>query len=126
MLDLIAARPGLYLGEKSITLLGGWVYGWTSALAGEAFDGTNPPFREFHDWVALRLGFYESTAGWRRMLLDKHQGDEETAFDHFFELFSEFKSRQERVILHANVDQLRKPSDWVDTEEEGIAMAPSS
>lgn len=124
MLDLIGKRPGLYIGEKSITLMSGWVNGWTSALGDKGFEGTEPVFSEFNDWVALRLGFYESTSGWRRMLLGKHLGNEEAAFDRFFELFNEFKSRQEQVVLHVNVDQSRRPSDWVDTIDRKVLPWP--
>ncbi|PYT00413.1 MAG: hypothetical protein DMF63_07530 [Acidobacteria bacterium] len=123
-LALIHSRPGLYIGEESINLLSGWIDGWRYALADEAFDGTSPPFGEFHDWVALRLGLHESTAGWRRMLLTADNGDDKAAFDHFFVLFDEFRNRRSRIILHARADQSRKPADWLDTAERKVLPWP--
>jgi hypothetical protein len=125
ILDLIRARPGLYIGEKSITLLCGWIAGWGFVLGEDAYQGTHPPFADFNDWVALRLGFYESTSGWRRMLLSSDEAnDEESAFDRFFMLLDEFRARQARIVLHAAVNQSRKPKDWIDTAERKVLPWP--
>lgn len=124
VLEVIVERPALYIGEKSILLLSGWIDGWRFALRDEAYTNTEPSFGEFHDWVALRLGLYESTAGWRRMLLAANQGDEQAAFDHFFVLLREFRSRRSRVVFHAVADQSRKPGDWFDGPERSVLRWP--
>jgi hypothetical protein len=123
ILDAMAKRPGMYLGEQSITILSGWVAGWCSALD-DPFEGTEPPFREFHDWVALRLGFFESTSGWRLMLLKTYEGDEVAAFRRFFELFDEFRTRKARVIFAADADKTRKPADRKDRDEIKVVPWP--
>lgn len=46
-------------------------------------DAEEPPFRDFHVWIAARLGFSSSTTGWKSMLLER-AGDESAAFDRFF------------------------------------------
>ena len=48
--------------------------------------------REFHDWVAYRLHFYESTSGWCRMIRSKSDS-EQAAIGLFFRLLDEFYSR---------------------------------
>lgn len=104
LLDYIRQRPAMYLSEKSITLLYGFLAGYNFDKWIETVKNTNPPFGEFNNWVAMKLGFYESTSGWRRMLLKVENGDEEKAFDRFFVLLDEFKQRQAKVILSAVPD----------------------
>lgn len=123
ILDAMEERPGMYLGEESVTMLSGWIDGWRAALD-NPFEGTEPPFGEFWDWVALRLGFFESTSGWRRMLLKRYGGDEVAAFRRFFELFNEFRKRKASVIFAASADEKRKPTGWIDTDERKVIPWP--
>lgn len=48
-------------------------------------------FRFMHDFVALKYGEYPSSAGWCSIILKNCGGDEEKAFDRFFELYDEFR-----------------------------------
>lgn len=54
-----------------------------------------PP--DFHDWVAYRLHFRESTMGYRNMILERFP-DESLALDRFFELADAHRNRQEKVV----------------------------
>ena len=49
--------------------------------------------RKFHDWVACRLYFFESTAKWCRMIYRKTTSEEE-AIEKFFTLYREFCDRK--------------------------------
>jgi len=49
-----------------------------------------PDFHGFHDWVAHRLGFAESTSGWCNMIREKSKSEED-AFEQFFVLLAEFR-----------------------------------
>ena len=57
----------MYTGETSLFSISHFLsgYGFAAELygVGDADDWLLVP-REFHDWVAYRLHFYESTSGW--------------------------------------------------------------
>ncbi|WP_338285371.1 hypothetical protein [Luteolibacter sp. LG18] len=101
LLAEIRRRPGLYFGEKSIS---GLYFYRTGFIAGAKGDSQSLPLPDdFDDWVAYRARFSESTSGWRNMLLEKSGGDEELAFDRFFELLDEHRARVSRVIARFNM-----------------------
>ncbi len=88
----INERPGLYLGEKSITALRGFFDGYITAYLENdlIIDWGKPSFRGFNDWVADYFHYKESTAGWKNILLWK-LGNEEKAFDQFFLLLEKYR-----------------------------------
>jgi hypothetical protein len=91
VLEHIRKRPGMYIVEPSIYRLHSFIVGYTCGLGRVGFmprDGIG--FHRFHDWVAHRLGFAESTSGWVNMIRDKSTSDAE-AFQRFFTLLDEFK-----------------------------------
>ena len=57
--------------------------------------GLNIP-RDFHDWVAYRTHYRESTSGWCNMIVSTTESEEE-AFDRFFELLEEHSRRVPRL-----------------------------
>ena len=67
LLDLIRARPALYLSEPWLTALYHFVGGFHFALHTHGLDdaGDFDIPREFNDWVAYRLQFKEPPSGWR-------------------------------------------------------------
>jgi hypothetical protein len=94
VVDRMRAKPPLYIGERSLERLfvylagisaGVWMAGNNKALK-DAED-----FHRFHDWVAKRLGFYESTSGWHKMIRIKC-ADESEALDRFYVLLDEFRA----------------------------------
>lgn len=99
LLDAIEARPGLYLGSMSVRLLKAFIDGVLFASARR--DRFPLHSIDFHNWVALRLGFFESTSGYANMILKSEGGDEERSFDRLFELWREFRYRQSRVMYEA-------------------------
>jgi hypothetical protein len=91
LLDAIRKMPGLYVCEPSIFRLHSFINGHNSGLGRVGFalrDGED--FHRFHDWVARRLGFAESTSGWCNMIRDKSESDA-NAFKRFFVLLDEFR-----------------------------------
>lgn len=107
LLEMIKQRPGIYLGQRSLTALAGFIGGYFFAIAENNIlvEEEIPPFRQFHDWVARYYKWYESTAGWKNIIL-KEVGDEAKACDVFFELLELFKQRfpviKHRVFLNFN------------------------
>jgi hypothetical protein len=129
LLDAIRLRPAMYLSEPSITALYNFINGYSfhNEARFEIQKGTDPPFPEFHNWTAMRLGFKESTSGWCKMLLKVKNGDEEKAFQRFFVLLDEFRGRQARVVRRAELppDQHRK-TKFIQivkyTDDEGVFL----
>jgi hypothetical protein len=107
LLVLIRQRPGMYLGQRSLTALRSFIDGYYFALRENNIlvEEEIPPFWQFHDWVARYYKWYESTAGWKNIIL-KEVGDEAKACDVFFELLELFKQRspviKHRVFLNSN------------------------
>jgi len=95
--EKIRERPTLYVGKKSLTRIQMYFYGYLHALDWQDIDFDQRKFGpyNFHDWVAKKLGWYESTSGWLDMILKEVDGDEEKAVDVFFALLEEFKLEKE-------------------------------
>jgi hypothetical protein len=82
----------MYIVEPSLYRLHSFLTGYTGGLGRVGFAlRDEADFHRFHDWVARRLGFFESTSGWVNMIRDKSTSDAE-AFARFFELLDEFKN----------------------------------
>jgi hypothetical protein len=94
LLDVIRKVPGLFTGKPSVTALSHFLHGFQLGLRSveRSLGGGDPPFDEFHDWVAMRFGVYEPTSGWANMLLES-MGDESSAFERFFIELDEFRRR---------------------------------
>ncbi len=86
LLDLIRVRPGMWIGEPSITRLAIFIEGFRSGIhaAHESLEAETPLFHGFHDWVAARLGRRKNGHGWCDMLLDSTGGNEHAAFEKFW------------------------------------------
>jgi hypothetical protein len=99
LLALIRRRPELYLGERSLSalwhLIDGYQIGFVAAGGSIKPDQALPD--DFHDWVAYRLHFKESTSGWRNMILNK-ENDEAKALSRFFELYDDHTCRKAQVF----------------------------
>ena len=97
LLQVIRERSALYLGERSLSGLWYYLQGFWTALSVHDIrpESVLPP--NLHDWVAYRLHFFESTSGYRNMIL-KRVPNESAALDRFFELVDEHRSRKPRVV----------------------------
>jgi uncharacterized protein (DUF433 family) len=98
LIERIRPRPALYLGSRSISRLDSFLTGYRCALDDLKVNGT-PSFWYFHDWVAMKLGAYASTAGWCHLLLESMDGDEDKALDRFFSYLDEFKQRKATILF---------------------------
>ena len=94
-LDVIARKPGVFIGATSITALYWTLEGFTLALS--AFQiglgKEEPSFDSFHDFVAQHCGRDSSSPGWRQIILDASNGDEERAFAMFYALLKTYRER---------------------------------
>lgn len=102
-LEHIRQRPALYLGETSITVFNGYFYGFLEGSKLLENKEIATELRKLHDWVAMRLGCFECTSGWKNMLLKSENGNEEKALKKFFIFLEEFKKRKAKVIYEAKI-----------------------
>lgn len=119
----VRKKPGLYLGGCSVTALYHTVSGYLWALDQHRIEHDDT-FRlpdDFHQWVAYRLRFFESTSGWKSMLL-KACGNEEAAFLRFFELLDEHKTRTARVFAMATCEKGSASESGVDTSRHTVEL----
>ncbi len=95
----IRQRPQLYLGERSLSALNAFMHGYSAALRAHSITKDNTLLlpQDFHDWVAYRLRFRESTKGFTKMILDRAE-DESAALGLFFRLLDEYEKRNPRIV----------------------------
>jgi hypothetical protein len=111
LIETLSTRTAMYTGEHKLSNVSSFIDGYTFAVRSEdRYTEFLSNFPEFHNWVAKRLGFYESTAGWQNMILAIEMGyspksvdwlgyaDRATEAQHrasvvkFFEMVQEYKN----------------------------------
>lgn len=105
LLDVIRVRTAMYTGERTLTAVYHFLAGFGFAQHVYQIPTRQVP-SDFHDWVAYRLHYYESTSGYKRMILNRIP-DESAALDRFFELLDEYRSRQPAVVATAKTGDLK-------------------
>ena len=89
---LIRPRPAMYIGDHSLRCLKSFLDGCFFLAEEHGIETSEcPVFGGFHDWVAKRFGWYESTAGWCNIIVEECGGDQGKALDRFFELIEEYR-----------------------------------
>lgn len=91
LLNWVRKTPETFLdGDRSLRRLRSFLVGYECGLGRLHFSlRDHDLFHSFHDWVASKLGFGESTSGWCNMILARTKSDDE-AYSKFFELLDEF------------------------------------
>ena len=97
VLQEIRERPAMILGKQSLTALAHFLDGYFVARRDLGIEPAHLVPLDFHDWVAYRLHFVESTSGFARMILNEIS-DEAKALDRFFELLDEYSARKPTVV----------------------------
>jgi hypothetical protein len=59
----------MWTGENRLKSIATYIQGYWDGLTEQNTIDAIQPAEPFHDWVANRLGFFESTAGWANMIL---------------------------------------------------------
>lgn len=118
LIDVIRVRTAMYTGIRTLSALSSFLNGWQFAMETYGIEPKRVLPRDFHDWVAYRLHFRESTSGYKNMIL-KHVPDEYAAVDRFYELLDEHRSRQPRVVARMpayrgceSVQRMRPDGSW--------------
>lgn len=87
----IKKRPELYIGQRSLSLLQAYLYGWLNRDEKSVIDAYL--MGDFQKWVENKYKI-KSTQSWAQIILF-FSTSEYNALDKFFELFEEFLIQQE-------------------------------
>jgi hypothetical protein len=91
----------MYTGYSSPTHLNSFLSGYFFANRDQPVKEEKPSFHEFHDWVADKFGYFESTSGWAFMIEDQRE-DKHEALYLFYELLDEYRGIKWQQV--ANVE----------------------
>ena len=97
LIDQIRMRTEMYTGHSSPSHLNSFLSGYFFAKMNEEVKEENPEFHGFHDWVANKFGYNESTSGWAYMIEDQRE-DKKEALYLFYELLDEYRGIKHRQI----------------------------
>jgi GNAT superfamily N-acetyltransferase len=107
LLDFVRRRTAMYTGRASCSHLNAFLHGVrlsSSDPVGFHSEAPNEPdFRDFWDWVARRLGFYDSVSGWVYMI-EQQRKDPEEALLLFYQLLDEFRGLRPRTLAQVTYD----------------------
>lgn len=94
LLALIRDKPELYIGNKTLTTLYNNINGYNlCCFVNDIKEDLIPDWAEFHDFVAFQLNYYESTSGYKNMILEKNNFNEQESLKAFYNLLDLFKDR---------------------------------
>jgi hypothetical protein len=111
LIDLMKVRTGMYLGESKISNMSSFLDGYLfcSQIHNIKQEKVFPPFWYFHEWAKEKYNWYESTAGWKNIILQENNNDEEAVLNVFFDLMDDFKT------LHPiKIEQLKLEKENLD------------
>lgn len=107
-LDILRQRPGMYFGEPlNVASLSTYLAGYEMALfihnirEKHSFVETTP---RFHEWVAMKAGYPNSSLGWQKMITEATQSDEEE-LNLFFRYYDEYVAREATVLFEYTISQ---------------------
>lgn len=100
LLAQMKERPAMWLGTADISLLEAFLNGFGYAQPSSlARPDAWPPLWLLHDWTAHKFHQSSSVMGWRRILTQHCQGDEQAALRLFFDVLEEFKAVRVMRVL---------------------------
>jgi hypothetical protein len=100
LLEKIKNKPGIYIGKASVTELRMFIVGYRfarSELKIELAEAERDFHKNFQPWSQIRLNVRTSNS-WDKILLFTVM-EEKQAFQNFFQLLEEFRSRDRRTDI---------------------------
>jgi hypothetical protein len=94
LLSKIEQKPGLYIGNASLTALRQFLVGYKFArqeMGLLPIDEELDFYQNFQPWLQIRF-HVQTVNSWDKIILFKYI-DEKTAFSSFFQLLAEFRQR---------------------------------
>jgi hypothetical protein len=74
ILKKMEPRPAMWVGENTLKAIHLYISGYYHALLDQGVVTAAHTDEPFFDWVAEKLGYYESTAGWVNMIVAEAKG----------------------------------------------------
>jgi hypothetical protein len=118
ILRLIERRPAMFVGENTLKAIHLYISGYYHALLDEGIVTAAHTDEPFFDWIADKLGYYESTAGWVNMIVAESMGfdskdisweevldtsiskeQHSISINRFYELLEEFKNEMKEQSI---------------------------
>jgi hypothetical protein len=88
--EKLRSRPGMFIGEPSLTRLAAYLRGYDHALHDLRGEPAHPFFLRFQEWVVRRVQAPQYF-GWERAIMQQCHSEAE-AFDRFWQLFDEYSA----------------------------------
>lgn len=85
LIDLMKERSGMFIGENKISAMSSFLDGYQFCARTHNIkqEKVFPPFWYFHEWAIETYKWYESTAGWKTIILQENDNDEAKALTVF-------------------------------------------
>ncbi|MFC5864219.1 hypothetical protein ACFPT7_18080 [Acidicapsa dinghuensis] len=98
ILDIVQVRPGMYIGESTLSGLWFYLHGFQMAECLHKVTSPSSLPSDFPDWVAYRLRLSSNWSGcWHRVILSCIP-NEKQALNRFFELREEHLCRKPKIV----------------------------
>ncbi len=104
----------MWTGENSLRSISSYITGYFHALLDHGIIREPASIDPFFNWVANKLGYYESTAGWVNMILAYSVGynPKEINWDEFLELpISEEQHSESIKVFYQLVEQFKNETE---------------
>jgi hypothetical protein len=111
VMNKLRKRPGMYIGEPSLTKLAAFLLGYDCAFFDLKGEPADPFFVSFQEWIEQRLKI--KYQGWDKAILSEC-GSEAEGFDRFWELYDEYVTQSDNGTQTAA--QQRNSSPRVEQE----------
>ncbi len=111
LIQKIKKRPSMYLGKPAISNLRSCLAGYILARRELGISQTEQEkkFTEFQGWIQKKFNI-SSSQSWDKVILF-YSEDERTALEHFFELFEEFASFENKTKVESQDSRLESSPD---------------
>ncbi|KHG41847.1 MULTISPECIES: hypothetical protein [Aphanizomenon] len=116
MLQRIKQRPGMFLGQCSITRLRAFLDGYMGSRSDLGLPPTQQEleFNQFQEWVQRRFKI-SSSHGWDSIILF-YSADERDALNNFFELFEQFCNSESATREEMNQEKFTESNPQLTQE----------
>jgi hypothetical protein len=122
MLQRIKQRPGMFLGQCSITRLRAFLDGYMGSRSDLGLPPTQQEleFNQFQEWVQTRFKI-SSSHGWDSIILF-YSADERDALNNFFELFEQFCNSENATREEMNQEKFTESNPQLKLTQERVTV----
>lgn len=91
IIELVKTRPPMYIGDSTLSTMDIFLAGAGFGLSLNEIK-ESPDFMDFHIWVRDKFELPPLSVGYKTIILEQCNGDEEIGLKMFFDLIEEFKN----------------------------------